>query len=677
MRLTAISCCLVLAVSMAFVGCNEVPIASLEKSLSIQVERNTGTGEPIKIDFLWVIDNSSSMCEEQVSLAGNFETFRYKLNKLFELDPHIAVVTNDMHCDPDNPEIKASMGQFSTLPAGGFPPACQVKVIKACTTDSDCEGLDATFGGASDGEWDCQTALNASCVTNPNGSVNTECKRRCTTDEECQDLFGDDRYECLKVGGQADWGCLLPPKTEDCPDELPAIIDTSNIDLFPCLATVGVNQNKCFHYEQGLASALAALDPLGDNAAQAGELLRPDAYLVIIFVSDEDDCSAAQSIHEDYYDTCALLPTLDEGGPLVPVAHYANRFKALKADPSKVIVAAIAGDAVVPSGPQSTSQMLVTVRNSLLLAAEDCTRKCVEGTWSASVGGCIPDKEGDCQIGDWDDFTKTCEPNPQGDIETFADGTTSKPTCAADTVDAADPSIPVSGCVDGLCVTAEDEELRVAMVGIMEELLDAEGAVFFADPQNPSGEEIAAFDAVFLADEATPTEDELALLREAYVATVRQAYIHSKSSPYDCYETTYVCESDDGRADWGSRYFELADRFGPNGIFTNICASEGIGPALDSIAQKIINIVNRVCLPKPVLDMSSLKVTKTYKPGDSDELVTEELVLGEGPGTYQIVPGGEDCRVGDQYLDAIIFGDEPVPDEKITVTYQGDPLLDV
>ncbi len=51
------------------VGCNSVPVSGLEKSFTLVVEQEAGTGDPVKIDFLWVMDNSASMCDEQVSLA--------------------------------------------------------------------------------------------------------------------------------------------------------------------------------------------------------------------------------------------------------------------------------------------------------------------------------------------------------------------------------------------------------------------------------------------------------------------------------------------------------------------------------------------------------------------------------------------------------------------------------
>lgn len=497
-----------LAFALGLAACNHTPVANLEKSFTLKVQKNTGDTEPIKIDFLWVIDNSSSMCQEQVGLTSNFNRFVDQIQNAFDIDPRVAVTTVDAQCDVNNTTIFSSKGKFNQEAAKAFPPPCQAAARIECMSDTECEGLDCELYGScgAQGEWTCRTTTE-SCVTNPNGSVNTTCRRRCTTDDECRSLFGDPLYVCQKPSAnQADWGCLRPPDSVTCPDELPPYLTGENLDLFPCIATVGVNQEKCLKFEQQMRSGLMALDPNGANADQAKNFLRPDAYLVIVFVSDEEDCSIADNatVGEDDYETCGLLKTTDEGGPLVPVAHYVNRFKGLKTDPGRVIVAAIGGDSL---------------------------------------------------------FT-------------------------------------------------------------------------------------------------LPAEIELD----------RQAYIESKGDPKTCYHQSYICSSENGVADFGKRFLELTDGFGPNGTFTNICADAGIEVALEQIANTIVTVVNKVCLPRPVL--TGLTVTRTRNG------VTEVLTEGNGPGRYNIIATSEDCAVAGQIMPAVAFGDPPVPGEVIEITYQGDPQLD-
>ncbi|MEC9071863.1 MAG: hypothetical protein VX938_05760, partial [Myxococcota bacterium] len=547
-------------------------------------------------------------------------------------------------------------------------------------------------------------------------------------------------------GNQQDWGCVLPPRTDKCfqtdPDtgeflvsssddplvreDLEPVLGADDLDLFSCIATVGVNQNKCFKYEQGMAGALSAVDPGGENSEQANAFLRDDAYLVVIFVSDEDDCSAdcayegapwtsckskycgkeevpvsegssevktvcTGNLHEDYYETCALLPSLDETvngqrGVLVPVSHYANQFKALKTDPSKVIVAAIAGDAVTPSSDTAPSEMLAEIMAALTPKQEGCEVRCEEGTWDASAAECVPELS-DCKNGNWDASTETCIPDPSKPVDDVDFGTTSKATgtatggCVGDVSDddAADGK-PASNCIGGECFLEDSRELREQMVATVRAVLGLEEGAFFEDTDgdgivDETPEQVSALEDLLLNSEGEAGE--LSPLERAFKEVRRVAYIHSKGSPFHCYDTTYMCYSDSGKADWGSRYFELADRFGPNGVFTNLCSEQGIGPALDAIAAKIISVVNKMCLPKRPADGSTLKVVKTItNTEDPSATVVVELVEGEGPGTYTYLQaGGDDCRgPNGELLPAIIFGDEPQPGEKIEVFYEGDPL---
>lgn len=515
---------LVGAVFASLASCNHEPVKGLERSFTLKVEKRSGTGDPIPIDFLWVVDNSSSMCQEQLSLADSFETFTTQIETSFQIDPRLAVTSHDVQCavDPGS-QIYSSKGVFNTIPATAFPPPCQERRTRTCFADSACANMDCFVRGdcndrddpdctcdGPQGRWTCRHPNTESCVENPNGTINSECVRRCSTDEECQVLFGDMTYICQKPSANVDdWGCVRPPATSTCPATVPAVLDATNIDLFPCAATVGVNQEKCFKYEQGMNAALMAISPTGVNAEQARGFLRDDAYLVIIFISDEDDCSVRDpnnptSIDEGDYDTCALLKTTDQGGPLVPVGHFVNRFKSLKQDPGKVIIAAIGGDSI------------------------------------------------------------------------------------------------------------SDDPAQV----------DAD----------------------------------------------RQAYVESKGSAKDCYHQTSICLSDNGKADYGSRYRELTESFGPNGKFTNICKDEGIGPALDAIAETILTVLNQICLPKVILDPTQLVVKRVR--GGVETILTD----GDGPNSYRIIDPAEACTVDGQALPAIAFGDPPSPGEEITITYQGDPF---
>jgi hypothetical protein len=124
-------------------------------------------------------------------------------------------------------------------------------------------------------------------------------------------------------------------------------------------------------FEQHLEAMKLALQP--SNAANLG-FLRPDAYLAVIFIADEDDCSMSHSTllgndsalgpQQSFRCTrfgvlCdqngATPDAMNQVGPksqchpndgsayLTKVAEYAKFLKGLKSDPSKVVVAGVMG----------------------------------------------------------------------------------------------------------------------------------------------------------------------------------------------------------------------------------------------------------------------------------------------------------------------------------------------
>lgn len=278
-----------------------------------------------QLDILLVVDNSGSMCGEQLALADAASRLAGELSRL-DIDARVAVTTHDMQCAPNGGSVFSAGGAFNTHAASTFPPACQLSESVACRDTAACtEAL-------GDGPWSCRRAATDACTENPNGSINTSCRRHCTTDSECQEALGDERATCQKLSGNPDdYGCLLPPATAGC-DGVPGTgepwLARPHLNDLRCLVSVGVNQESCYKYEQGLGAAWAALDPIGPNALQSAGFLRPEAHLAILIVSDEDDCSVAPgaTVSEDDYETCSFLKTVAAGGPLLDPAEVAQRF---------------------------------------------------------------------------------------------------------------------------------------------------------------------------------------------------------------------------------------------------------------------------------------------------------------------------------------------------------------
>ncbi|MCA9670374.1 MAG: hypothetical protein KC503_32485 [Myxococcales bacterium] len=123
---------------------------------------------------------------------------------------------------------------------------------------------------------------------------------------------------------------------------------------FACIAELGVG--GC-GYEQQMEAALVALTAQPQNAG----FLRANAPLAVIFITDEDDCSAADpKIYDPDDITLGDLRTrcVAHTDKLHAVSRYVNAFKQLKAsNPDRVVVAAITGpkapvtiDPSVPGG---------------------------------------------------------------------------------------------------------------------------------------------------------------------------------------------------------------------------------------------------------------------------------------------------------------------------------------
>jgi hypothetical protein len=150
--------------------------------------------------------------------------------------------------------------------------------------------------------------------------------------------------------------------------------------VFSCIAMLG--ENGC-GFEHQLASVRMALDPAIAPATNAG-FLRADAFLAVILVTNEDDCSApadatlfspaSQLVSDplgplqsyrcnEFGHLCMIDGKLqapprkpngdvtltgcvsNEKGPLDPVADFVTFLKGLKGDPARVFLAAVTGPA--------------------------------------------------------------------------------------------------------------------------------------------------------------------------------------------------------------------------------------------------------------------------------------------------------------------------------------------
>jgi hypothetical protein len=251
------------------------------------------------IDIVFMVDNSFSMKPLQDKLTQNFPAFMNVLKALPLPNVHIAVVSSDL-----------GAGKYNTT-----------------------DGVPCVHGG-DQGKFQA-AAKGTTCAT---GS-----------------LKAGQTY-ISNINGNANYNGDIA-------------------DAFSCIAALG--QNGC-GFEHVFGSVLRSLGADGHGGAppENAGFLRPEAWLAVILITNEDDCSAP--LESALFDpnskyvsdplgpltsyrcnlvghTCDGAPppkgaggpfnncVSNEDGTLLRVADVVNGLKGLKSDPSKILVAAIAG----------------------------------------------------------------------------------------------------------------------------------------------------------------------------------------------------------------------------------------------------------------------------------------------------------------------------------------------
>lgn len=299
------------------------------------------------VDVLFVIDNSSSMANEQANLQSQFISLANALKYLpgGMPDVHIGVISSDL-----------GVGSYTAVrfceTVGGD------RGILGRTT-----GMDRGEGCVGPGQRYIVDVAPAECAVERDATgfcVSHECAQ-----QHCDVVAEGGETLTLTVD---DAGC---PRCRNYTGSL--------TETFSCLAALGTN--GC-GFEQPLEAMYKALDV--QNTPENDGFLREDAYLAVIVIADEDDCSAAQPdvlfdpdpaldsidselgyLHSfrcfefgvtcDVNDRAVSGPRYDcslredEDGLLHEISRYTAFLETIK-DPENTVVAAIAGpvqDAVV------------------------------------------------------------------------------------------------------------------------------------------------------------------------------------------------------------------------------------------------------------------------------------------------------------------------------------------
>ncbi|MCA9691679.1 MAG: VWA domain-containing protein, partial [Myxococcales bacterium] len=238
--LTAVIALTALAPSAA---CNDHPVVDVPYHSIVINECPLVVNPSREVDILFVIDNSGSMGEEQALLAANFERFIGVLEEPgVDADYRIAITTTDtgnLYCPQSDPEN------------GAF-------VLESCV-----DRLDEFTSGDDDKSAEACLEL---CPTSFSGFGTTPTAL----------VDGGERIArpwIERLGGQPN---------------LPEEMDT--VQAFQCFGPQGIA--GC-GFESPLEAMYSALQRTKEAGDPAYGFLRKDALLSIVFITDENDCSAS------------------------------------------------------------------------------------------------------------------------------------------------------------------------------------------------------------------------------------------------------------------------------------------------------------------------------------------------------------------------------------------------
>ncbi|MBI5524766.1 MAG: hypothetical protein HY897_00375 [Deltaproteobacteria bacterium] len=254
-----------------------------------------------KADILFLVDNSGSMAQEQENLAKNFADFIKEVLK-GQNDFHIGLVTTDVNFNPLT-ECKPGgacpngMGCVqATTPSGAVKAGTYYCVTPSpdadeCNSDDECTpGVDCCPNYSCNSQGDCTPSACGTilgftkgrkyCYPMNNGRLRyNSCRKGYSTSER------DDRCEFGETHGKVMTGRLQME-----------LGDEDFRAMFRDNVKVGTNGTG---FEKGLSALRHALDAeyvdpvTGLNLVghENAGFLRPEAWLTLIVVSDEEDCS--------------------------------------------------------------------------------------------------------------------------------------------------------------------------------------------------------------------------------------------------------------------------------------------------------------------------------------------------------------------------------------------------
>ena len=576
---------------------------------------------PLKLDVLWVTDPSTALCRGTTVVARHFPVAVEELKKQRDLDLRVAVISN---------KSSNNHGTFANTPATWFLPACGEYRVAPCIEDTDCEDM---FGL----NWVCNS-YSADLLYNFNGSANSYCIFRCVDDGECCKEFctqecGEDEackadmcleipdagcsFQCVNGGDNSI--CSEPPDTTDCPAELPVWLTEESIEHFKCLALVS-NEPYSANLEQGMRAAWLALDPEGPNSEQSAAFLRDDAYLLYVFVSDEEDCSIDEDFCAPNYrcDSEAEEAKCDKTGGTCKLD---VAYSYVRGEETRLCCGVIKKDYYGICG--LLGEFKGTEHHSLAYdptktdcqSDEDC-----EDNWyckeTAGIRKCKPNVFSFPYLADYGHppGAPIFSLMPAADVGQLLRGPKEDPTqvlvaaiAAYGRVDAED----TASFISPKCLGEEGTEKEKKLASKLDKCL------LYKD----------AKDSDTLGCNRDLAKEGCEQFYQSKLACIEQCFVASKGNAdhIQMARNTYSCATELGAWDFGGRYNKLVQMFGPNGLASNACMDHTLKSNVQDIADLLARRTVSVCLPRVPEEWETLAVTVLAADGSEQT----ELAPGE------------------------------------------------
>ena len=268
-------CGVLTIISALNIGCMDREPASVCPVPTELKKTDPGLTEFDGVDILVVVDNSSSMDQEQDILATSFFPL---INSLVNPLPgsdfdgtdniRIAITTSDMGVSYDG---KAYDGWETFL----------------SHLDTNCRDAEKGAMGDNGAFVDDYNSEKGAQVEIQEGVIPCAEDRHCPPNWRCENIGNDNLGKCFAPAGEGNLVQCPPSPKDRNTDFVNDDWDNKALSV-ACLAKVGID--GC-NYEQQLAAAAAGISQTLDNDGRNSSFLRERKVTTIIIVSDEEDCS--------------------------------------------------------------------------------------------------------------------------------------------------------------------------------------------------------------------------------------------------------------------------------------------------------------------------------------------------------------------------------------------------